>query len=117
MAVNIKRKSGGRMAEVVLYRFDIVAAAQRGGRVGMPLRYDYDKPEKPCIARVTGLFLMFQRGGFPLLFPLRARRERKTAVRALVRGLTAGEGKTNESDSGVDNGSALGDNGHKEALP
>ena len=35
------------MAEVFLNRFDIVAIFDRGNSVAMPLRYNYDKPEKP----------------------------------------------------------------------
>ena len=35
------------MPEVVLNRLDVFAVFQRNNGKGMPLRYNYDKPEKP----------------------------------------------------------------------
>lgn len=45
-------------------RFHIHTVLQRHGRKGVPLRYNYDKPEKPRISRVFGylarFFILFQ---------------------------------------------------------
>ena len=45
-------------------RFHVHAVLQRQRREGMPLRYNYDKPEKPRISRVFGyparFFILFQ---------------------------------------------------------
>ena len=45
-------------------RFDIHAVLERQRGEGVPLRYNYDKPEKPRISRVfgylAGLFILFQ---------------------------------------------------------
>ena len=52
------------MADVVLNGFDVVAVLQGEHSVGVPLRYNYDKPEKPRISRVFGyqarFFILFQ---------------------------------------------------------
>ena len=40
-------------------RFDIHAALNAARGEGMPLRYNYDKPEKPRISRVVGLWQGF----------------------------------------------------------
>ena len=64
MAVNVQREGGGGVAQVPLHRLDIVTGADRGNCVRMPLRYNYDKPEKPRISRVFGylarFFILFQ---------------------------------------------------------
>ena len=43
---------------------DVHAVLQGHGREGVPLRYNYDKPEKPRISRVFGylarFFILFQ---------------------------------------------------------
>ena len=45
-------------------RLDIHAVLERQCREGVPLRYNYDKPEKPRISRVFGylarFFILFQ---------------------------------------------------------
>ena len=52
------------MAQITLHGLDIVAGPDRGDCVGVPLRYNYDKPEKPRISRVFGylarFFILFQ---------------------------------------------------------
>ena len=52
------------MPEVALYRLDIDAGADRGYGIAVPLRYNYDKPEKTRISRVFGylarFFILFQ---------------------------------------------------------
>ena len=64
MTIDIQRKGGGGMPEVALYRLDIDAGADRGYGVAVPLRYNYDKPEKPRTSRVFGylarFFILFQ---------------------------------------------------------
>ena len=64
MTIDIQREGGGGMPEVALYRLDIDAGADRGYGVAVPLRYNYDKPEKPRISRVFGylarFFILFQ---------------------------------------------------------
>ena len=46
------------------YRFHVHPVLQGQGGKGMPLRYNYDKPEKPRISRVFGylarFFILFQ---------------------------------------------------------
>ena len=64
MTIDIQREGGGGMPEVALYRFDIDAGTDSGYGVAVPLRYNYDKPEKPRISRVFGylarFFILFQ---------------------------------------------------------
>ena len=64
MAVNVEGKARGSMSEVALNGLDVITALQRYNGVAMPLRYNYDKPEKPRISRVFGylarFFILFQ---------------------------------------------------------
>ena len=64
MSVNIQRESRSGMAEIFLHGFNVVAAFDTSNCVCVPLRYNYDKPEKPRISRVFGylarLFILFQ---------------------------------------------------------
>ena len=52
------------MSEVALHCFDVIACADGSHGVAVPLRYNYDKPEKPRISRVFGylarFFILFQ---------------------------------------------------------
>ena len=52
------------MSDILLYCLDVVAVLQGDYCVCMPLRYNYDKPEKPRISRVFGylarFFILFQ---------------------------------------------------------
>ena len=52
------------MAETKLYSFGGYAGQQKLRAVCMPLRYNYDKPEKPRISMVFGylarFFILFQ---------------------------------------------------------
>ena len=52
------------MSKVPLHRLDIVTGMDCGNCVAVPLRYNYDKPEKPRISRVFGylarFFILFQ---------------------------------------------------------
>jgi hypothetical protein len=49
MAINIKRKTGCRVPKIGLNRLDIVSALNGSHCVGVPLRYNNDKPEKSRI--------------------------------------------------------------------
>lgn len=52
------------MAEIFLHSLHVVTVLQGEHSEGVPLRYNYDKPEKPRISRVFGylarFFILFQ---------------------------------------------------------
>ena len=54
MGVGIQREGGVGVAQDTGQRFGIHAAGEGVGGEGVPLRYNYDKPEKPRISRVFG---------------------------------------------------------------
>ena len=64
MAIHVQRKGGCGVTQITLHRLDVVPGSNRGNGVGVPLRYNYDKPEKPRISRVFGYlaryFILFQ---------------------------------------------------------
>ena len=64
MGVGIQREARGVMTEHRGHGFYIHAVLQRHRCEGVPLRYNYDKPEKPRISRAFGylarLFILFQ---------------------------------------------------------
>ena len=64
MGVGVQREAGVGMPENSRQGFRIHAARQRVSGEGVPLRYNYDKPEKPRISRVFGylarFFILFQ---------------------------------------------------------
>ena len=64
MGVGVQREAGVGMPEDSRQGFRIHAARQRVSRKCVPLRYNYDKPEKPRISRVFGylarFFILFQ---------------------------------------------------------
>ena len=64
MGVGVQRERGFRVAQNAGERFGIHAAGQRVSGEGVPLRYNYDKPEKPRTSRVFGylarFFILFQ---------------------------------------------------------
>ena len=64
MTVHIQGEGSGGVAQMFLDGFDIITGADGGDGVGVPLRYNYDKPEKPRISRVFGyqarFFILFQ---------------------------------------------------------
>ena len=64
MGIYVQREGRGVMAQVFLHGFDVVTGLQAVHGEGMPLRYNYDKPEKPRISRVFGyqarFFILFQ---------------------------------------------------------
>ena len=64
MSVGVQRKARGVVPEHTADGLDVHAVLQGHGREGVPLRYNYDKPEKPRISRVFGylarFFILFQ---------------------------------------------------------
>jgi len=64
MGVGIQREGGVGVAQNRRQGFGIHAAGEGVGGEGVPLRYNYDKPEKPRISRVFGclarFFILFQ---------------------------------------------------------
>ena len=64
VGVGAKGKSRVEMAEHTGHCFHVYAILERQCRECMPLRYNYDKPEKPRISRVFGylarFFVLFQ---------------------------------------------------------
>lgn len=64
MGVGVQREACRVVAQHTADGFDIHTVLQGHGREGVPLRYNYDKPEKPRISRVFGyqarFFILFQ---------------------------------------------------------
>ena len=64
MSVGVQRKPCRKMPQHARYGFDVHAVLQCQRCEGVPLRYNYDKPEKPRISRVFGylarFFILFQ---------------------------------------------------------
>ena len=64
MGVGVQREARRVVTEHTADGLDVHAVLQRHGREGVPLRYNYDKPEKPRISRVFGylarFFILFQ---------------------------------------------------------
>ena len=64
MSVGVQRKPCRKMPQHARYGFDVHSVLQCQRCEGVPLRYNYDKPEKPRISRVFGylarFFILFQ---------------------------------------------------------
>ena len=64
MAVYVQCKGRCGVTQIALHGLDVVPGSNRGNGVGVPLRYNYDKPEKPRTSRVFGylarFFILFQ---------------------------------------------------------
>ena len=64
MAVNIRRRADIAVPQPLLNVFEGDAVGQQQAGTTVPLRYNYDKPEKPRISRVFGylarFFILFQ---------------------------------------------------------
>ena len=64
MSVGVQREACRKMPQHARYGFDVHAVLQCQRCEGVPLRYNYDKPEKPRISRVFGylarFFILFQ---------------------------------------------------------
>ena len=64
MGVGVQRKPCRKMPQHARYGFDVHTVLQGQRCEGVPLRYNYDKPEKPRISRAFGylarFFILFQ---------------------------------------------------------
>ena len=64
VGIGVQCEARGVMTEHTADGLDVHAVLQRHGGEGVPLRYNYDKPEKPRISRVFGylarFFILFQ---------------------------------------------------------
>ena len=64
MCVGVQREGRIGMSENAGERLGVYTACQRVGGESVPLRYNYDKPEKSRISRVFGylarFFILFQ---------------------------------------------------------
>ena len=64
MGVGVQCEAGIGVAQYAGQRFGIHAAGESVGCEGVPLRYNYDNPEKPRISRAFGylarFFILFQ---------------------------------------------------------
>ena len=64
VAADIQGKGCGSVPKIALHGLDIVPILKGEDGECVPLRYNYDKPEKPRISRVFGylarFFILFQ---------------------------------------------------------
>ena len=64
MSVGVQREACRKMPQHTRYGFDVHSVLQCQRCEGVPLRYNYDKPEKPRTSRVFGylarFFILFQ---------------------------------------------------------
>ena len=64
MDIDLERSPDIGMAQHLAQALDVHTLLHAARRIGVPLRYNYDKPEKPRISRVFGylarFFILFQ---------------------------------------------------------
>ena len=64
MRISVQREACRKMPQHTRYGLDVHSVLQSQRCEGVPLRYNYDKPEKPRISRVFGylarFFILFQ---------------------------------------------------------
>ena len=64
MSVGVQREACRKMSQHARHGLDVHSVLQGQRCEGVPLRYNYDKPEKPRISRVFGylarFFILFQ---------------------------------------------------------
>ena len=64
MSVGVQREACRKMPQHARHGLDVHSVLQCQRREGVPLRYNYDKPEKPRISRIFGylarFFILFQ---------------------------------------------------------
>ena len=64
MGIGIQSEPGREVTQHAADRLDVHSVLEGDGGEGVPLRYNYDKPEKPRISRVFGyqarFFILFQ---------------------------------------------------------
>ena len=71
MGIGVQGEACGEVTQHAGYGLDVHTVLQRNGGEGVPLRYNYDKPEKPRISRVFG----YQARFFILFHPEKSSRE------------------------------------------
>ena len=59
VGIGAEGEGSGGVPQIFLYGFDIIASFQAIDGIRMPLRYNYDKPEKLRISRVFGYLARF----------------------------------------------------------
>ena len=80
MGVGIQGESGAVMAQHTGDGFDVYAVLQRQGGEGVPLRYNYDKPEKP--RRIKGFEV------FSLVFSSFSKPKNHTEISRIIGGVS-----------------------------
>lgn len=64
MGIGVQGEPSAEVSQHPGYRFHVYPVLEGQGGKGVPLRYNYDKPEKPRISRVFGylarFFILFQ---------------------------------------------------------
>ena len=80
MGVGVQRKACGVMTEHRGHGFYIHAVLQRHGGEGVPLRYNYDKPEKP--RRIKGFEV------FSLVFSSFSKPKNHTEISRIIGGVS-----------------------------
>ena len=64
MDIDLERSPDIGMAQHLAQALDVHTLLHAARRIGVPLRYNYDKPEKPRISRAFGylarFFILFQ---------------------------------------------------------
>ena len=64
MGIGVQGEACGEVTQHAGHRLNVHSVLEGNGCEGVPLRYNYDKPEKPRISRVFGyqarFFILFQ---------------------------------------------------------
>ena len=80
MRVDIERERRGCVSHERLHRLDVRAGRDRNCRAGVPLRYNYDKPEKP--RRIKGFEV------FSLVFSSFSKPKNHTEISRIIGGVS-----------------------------
>ena len=80
MGVHFQRGAGVRVAQARGHCHDVDAVGQQDGGVGVPLRYNYDKPEKP--RRIKGFEV------FSLIFSSFSKPKNHTEISRIAGGVS-----------------------------
>ena len=80
MSVGVQREARGVVTEHAADRFHVHAILQRHGCEGVPLRYNYDKPEKP--RRIKGFEV------FSLVFSSFSKPKNHTEISRIIGGVS-----------------------------
>ena len=78
--IDVKREGCCCMSDVGLHGLDIIAILERNHRIGVPLRYNYDKPEKP--RRIKGFEV------FSLVFSSFSKPKNHTEISRIIGGVS-----------------------------